>query len=76
MSDSAHDLIQRYMSGWMEEEERQAFLEALRTDGELRALYLHYANLDIALEGKAGLSQLGASRLVRSEEHTSELQSH
>ncbi len=64
MSDSAHDLIQRYMSGWMEEEERQAFLEALRTDGELRALYLHYANLDIALEGKAGLSQLGASRLV------------
>lgn len=48
-----HDIIQRWMAGKAAEAESAELQEALKTDGELRALYLEYANLDAALETAA-----------------------
>lgn len=48
-----HQLIQRYMNGVATDEETKNLQQALKTDPELRVLYLDYINLDIALEAKA-----------------------
>lgn len=48
-----HDIIQRWMAGKAAEAEAAELQETLKTDGELRALYLDYANLDAALETAA-----------------------
>ena len=45
-----HDIIQRWFAGTVTEAEAAELQEALKTDAELRALYLDYANLDAALE--------------------------
>lgn len=44
-----HEQIQRYVAGSSTEEETVALQQALNDDGELRALYLDYLNLDVAL---------------------------
>lgn len=53
MSADWHDAMQRYLSGSATREESEALQEALKNDAELRALYLDYINLDLALEAKA-----------------------
>ena len=49
-----HDIIQRWFAGTATDAEAAELQEALKTDAELRALYLDYANLDAALETAAG----------------------
>lgn len=53
MNDHWHEQIQRYVSGQSSEEEASALHEALAEDAELRALYLDYINLDVALGAAA-----------------------
>lgn len=48
-----HDIIQRWLTGTATAAEAAELQEALKTDGELRKLYLKYANLDAALESAA-----------------------
>jgi hypothetical protein len=56
MNNDWHDLIQRHMAGLLDEEEATAFQSGLKSDPDLRKLYLHYMNLDVALEAHAGSS--------------------
>lgn len=56
MNTNWHDLIQRHMEGLLNEEEAATFQSSLTNDPELRRLYLHYMNLDVALEAHAGSS--------------------
>lgn len=51
------DLIQRYMAGTTTTEETTELQDALKANAELRALYLDYMNLDVALEAKAGAAE-------------------
>lgn len=44
-----HDLIQRHLAGLTTAEEVEPLQAALKTDAELRALFLDYANLDMSL---------------------------
>jgi hypothetical protein len=53
MNKDWHDLIQRHMAGTLDDAESDALQDALSTDAELRRLYLHYMNLDMALEAHA-----------------------
>ena len=46
-----HELIQRYISGTITEEEALTLQEALKKEAELKDLYLSYINLDLTLEG-------------------------
>lgn len=54
MSADWHDLIQRQMAELLNEEEAITLRNALKTDPQLRRLYLHYMSLDVALEAHAG----------------------
>jgi hypothetical protein len=54
MNPDSHDLIQRHMAGLLTEDEAAVLQTRLKADTELRRLYLHYMNLDVALEAQAG----------------------
>ena len=54
MSTDSHDLIQRHMAGLLTEDEAGVLQTRLKSDTDLRRLYLHYMNLDVALEAQAG----------------------
>lgn len=54
MNPDSHDLIQRHMAGLLTEDEAAALQTRLKADTDLRRLYLHYMNLDVALEAQAG----------------------
>lgn len=56
MSTDWHDLVQRHMAELLDEEEALTLQNGLRNDPQLRRLYLHYMNLDVALEAHAGAS--------------------
>jgi len=49
MKEHWHEQIQRCVSGDSTQEEAAALQQALKDDAELRALYLDYVNLDVAL---------------------------
>ena len=49
MNDHWHEHIQRYVNGEASAEEAAALQAALSDDADLRALYLAYMNLDVAL---------------------------
>ncbi len=48
-----HEQIQRYVAGGSTQEETVALQQALKDDAELRALYLDYLNLNVALGAAA-----------------------
>lgn len=50
MNHDWHDLIQRCIAGKLPDDEARALQDALKSNKELRALYLDYTNLDVALE--------------------------
>ncbi|WP_397384587.1 hypothetical protein [Prosthecobacter sp.] len=54
MNPDSHDLIQRHMAGLLTEDEAALLQTRLKADTDLRRLYLHYMNLDVALEAQAG----------------------
>jgi hypothetical protein len=54
MNPDSHDLIQRHMAGLLTEDEAGVLQTRLKADTDLRRLYLHYMNLDVALEAQAG----------------------
>ncbi len=58
-----HDLIQRWFAGTATDAEAAELQAALKTDAELRALYLDYANLDAALETAANDASMGRASL-------------
>ena len=49
-----HELIQRHLTGLTTVEEMNQLQAALKTDAKLRALFLDYMNLDVALGALAG----------------------
>ncbi|MGO8699079.1 MAG: hypothetical protein ACLQVY_15290 [Limisphaerales bacterium] len=49
MKSHCHEQIQRYINGMASRAEAAALQAALSRDAELRALYLDYMNLDVAL---------------------------
>jgi anti-sigma factor RsiW len=53
-----HEQIQRYVNGQASAEEAAALQAALKQDAELRALYLDYMNLDVALGAAAELAAI------------------
>ena len=53
MNTDWHDMIQRHIAGSTTLEEAMTLQEALKADAELRALYLDYMNLDMALGAAA-----------------------
>jgi hypothetical protein len=59
MKNHWHEQMQRYASGQASAEEAAALQAALNEDAELRALYLDYMNLDVAL-GAAAEAAMGA----------------
>ncbi|MDR3406747.1 MAG: hypothetical protein P4L99_29950 [Chthoniobacter sp.] len=61
MKDHWHEQIQRYVNGQASTEEADALQAALIDDAELRALYLDYMNLDVALSAAAELAAIGES---------------
>ncbi len=54
MNPDSHDLIQRHMAGLLSDDEAAVLQTRLKADTDLRRLYLHYMNLDVALEAQAG----------------------
>lgn len=54
MNPDSNDLIQRHMAGLLTDDEAAALQTSLKADTDLRRLYLHYMNLDVALEAQAG----------------------
>jgi hypothetical protein len=65
MNNDWHDLIQRYIAGTLSDDEALALQNALKSDKDLRALYLDYMNLDVALgshaESRAAVNEILAS---------------
>ena len=53
MKNQLHEHVQRYLNGQATAEEAAALQAALSEDAELRALYLDYMNLDVALAAAA-----------------------
>ncbi|MEQ2006911.1 MAG: LamG-like jellyroll fold domain-containing protein [Limisphaerales bacterium] len=53
MKTNWHECIQRYVNGLATPDDAAALQEALKEDAELRALYLDYMNLDVALGAAA-----------------------
>lgn len=53
MNHDWHDLVQRYIAGTLTDDEALALQNALKCDKDLRALYLDYMNLDVALGSHA-----------------------
>lgn len=64
MSMDWHDLIQRHMAGLLDEDEAATLQGSLKSDPELRRLYLHYMNLDVALEAQASSANATRSLLM------------
>lgn len=68
MNQDWHELIQRYIAGTLPEQESLLLQNALKSDAELRMLYLDYINLDVALESQAesrvAVSEILASHVV------------
>ncbi|MFN0079293.1 MAG: hypothetical protein ACKVY0_22740 [Prosthecobacter sp.] len=54
MNPDSHDLLQRHMAGLLTDDEAAVLQTRLKADTDLRRLYLHYMNLDVALEAQAG----------------------
>ncbi len=54
MNPDSHDRIQRHMAGILTDDEAAVLQTRLKADKDLRRLYLHYMNLDVALEAQAG----------------------
>ncbi len=54
MNTDRHELIQRHLAGLTTAEETDTLQAALKSDPKLRALYLDYMNLDVALGALAG----------------------
>ncbi len=65
MNHDWHDLIQHYIAGTLADDEALALQNALKSDADLRALYLDYMNLDVALgshaESRAAVNEILAS---------------
>jgi len=59
MKSNWHETIQRYLDGLLSAEEVTELHEALYENAELRALYLDYINLDVALGTAAEAALLG-----------------
>ena len=68
MNDDWHDLIQRYTAGTLSDDEALALQNALKSDADLRALYLDYMNLDVALgshaDSRAAVNEILASSIA------------
>jgi len=67
MKENWHEEIQRYVAGDSTEEETAALQQALKDDAGLRALYLDYLNLEVALGVAAEMamtSESGVGRIV------------
>ena len=68
MNHDWHDLIQGYIAGTLTDDEALALQTALKSDKDLRALYLDYMNLDVALgshtESRAAVNEMLASPIV------------
>jgi hypothetical protein len=64
MNPDSHDLIQRHMAGLLMEDQAAVLQTRLKADTDLRRLYLHCMNLDVALEAQAG-SRDGVIDLLR-----------
>ncbi|MEI7728861.1 MAG: hypothetical protein WCO56_04785 [Verrucomicrobiota bacterium] len=65
MNDHWHEQIQRYVNGQASAAEAAALQAALKEDADLRALYLDYMNLDVALDAAAEMvtiTENGTSR--------------
>lgn len=60
-----HDLIQRYTAGTLTDDESLALQNALKSDKDLRALYLDYMNLDVAL-GSHAESRMAVNEILTS----------
>jgi hypothetical protein len=60
-----HDIIQRWLAGTATDAEAAELQEALKSDGELRKLYLEYANLDAALETAANDASMGRASVTK-----------
>ena len=60
-----HEQIQRCMAGDATPEEIAALQQALKDDAELRALYLDYMNLDVALGAAAEAATITENRAGR-----------
>ena len=68
MNHDWHDLIQRYIAGTLPDDEALALQNALKSDPDLRALYLDYMNLDVALgshaESRSAVNEILASPMA------------
>lgn len=68
MNHDWHDLIQRYIAGTLPDDDALALQNALKSDKDLRALYLDYMNLDVALgshaESRAAVNEILASPMA------------
>ena len=53
MNKDWHDVIQQYIAGTLPDDEALTLQNALKSDADLRALYLDYINLDVALGAHA-----------------------
>jgi len=53
MRSNWHDAVQRYLDGQLDAEESTVFHRTLKESAELRALYLDYVNLEVALAAAA-----------------------
>jgi anti-sigma-K factor RskA len=61
MKDHWHEQVQRYVNGESSEEEAAALEAAMNEDAELRALYLDYMNLDVALGAVAEMTAIAGN---------------
>ena len=64
MSQNWHDVIQCYLDDRATSDEAVTLERALKDDAELRALYLDYVNLDVALEAMAAVAEAGPVKIV------------
>lgn len=68
MNHDWHDLIQRYIAGTLPDNEALELQDALKSNKALRALYLDYMNLDVALgahaESQAVVNKVLTSRMT------------
>jgi hypothetical protein len=67
MKNHWHEQIQRHMNGQSSGEETAALHEALNEEAELRALYLDYANLDVALGEAAEAATITEIEVVQAD---------
>jgi anti-sigma factor RsiW len=65
MKNDWHEQIQRYVDGKSSDQEAAALHQALTDDAALRALYLDYVNLEVALVDAAERSLLRGNEIDR-----------